>query len=101
MRRRRLQAGRGDEMQHSRAVIIGGGTMGADVAGIFAAGGMAGDIGQRSGKTRDTLLEPFGRSVAELGGTLRDVSLPDALRGGSWQHAGTVVGSANGDFPLR
>ncbi len=88
-------------MQHRRAVIIGGGTMGADVAAIFAAGGMAVDIVQRSGKTRDTLLERFGRSVAELGGTLRDVSLHDALRGVSWQHAGIVVESVNEDLPLK
>ena len=44
-------------MLQRRAVIVGGGTMGADVAAIFAAGGMGVDIVQRPGKTRDTLRE--------------------------------------------
>jgi 3-hydroxybutyryl-CoA dehydrogenase len=82
-------------------VIIGGGTMGADVAAIFAAGGMAVDIVQRSGKTRDTLPERFGGSVAELGGTQPDVSLHYALRDVAWQHAGIVVESVKEDLPLK
>ena len=88
-------------MQHKRAVIIGGGTMGADVAAIFAAGGMGVDIVQRPGKTRDSLQERFARSVAELGSTRQDVSLHDALRDVPWQHAGIVVESVNEDLPLK
>lgn len=86
---------------HKRAVIIGGGTMGADVAAIFAAGGMGVDIVQRPGKTRDSLRERFARSVAELGGVRPAVSLCDALRGVPWQHAGIVVESVNEDLPLK
>ena len=86
---------------HKRAVIIGGGTMGADVAAIFAAGGMGVDIVQRPGKTRDSLRERFVRSVAELGGTQPDVSLHDTPREVPWQHSGIVVESVNEDLALK
>ena len=89
-------------MVHERAVIIGGGTMGADVAAIFAAGGMGVDIVQRPGKTRDSLPERLARSVAELGGVLRpDVVLHDAPRDVPWLQAGIVVESVNEDLPLK
>ena len=88
-------------MLQERAVIIGGGTMGADVAAIFAAGGMGVDIVQRPGKTRDTLRERFARSVAELDSSQPDGSLHDALRDVPWQHAGIVVESVNEDLPLK
>jgi 3-hydroxybutyryl-CoA dehydrogenase len=88
-------------MPHKRAVIIGGGTMGADVAAIFAAGGMGVDIVQRPGKTRDSLRERFVRSVAELGGAQPDVSLHDTPREVPWQHSGIVVESVNEDLALK
>jgi len=89
-------------MMHERAVIIGGGTMGADIAAIFAAGGMGVDIVQRPGKTRDSLPERLARSVAELGGVLRpDVVLHDAPRDVPWLQAGIVVESVNEDLPLK
>jgi 3-hydroxybutyryl-CoA dehydrogenase len=88
-------------MLQKRAVIIGGGTMGADVAAIFAAGGMGVDIVQRPGKTRDSLRERFSRSVAELGDVQPDVSLHDALRDVPWQQAGIAVESVNEDLPLK
>ena len=86
---------------NKRAVIVGGGTMGADVAAIFAAGGMGVDIVQRPGKTRDSLRERFARSVTELGSSGNDASLHDALRDVPWQHAGIVVESVNEDLPLK
>ena len=86
---------------HKRAVIIGGGTMGADVAAIFAAGGMGVDIVQRPGKTRDSLRERVARSVAELGETRSEISLHDALRDVSWPQAGLVVESVTEDLPLK
>ena len=88
-------------MLHKRAVIIGGGTMGADVAAIFAAGGMGVDIVQRPGKTRDSLRERVARSVAELGETRPEISLHDALRDVSWPQAGLVVESVTEDLPLK
>jgi 3-hydroxybutyryl-CoA dehydrogenase len=84
-----------------RAVIVGGGTMGADVAAIFAAGGMGVDIVQRPGKTRDSLPTRFARSMAELGGAGNDASLHDTLREVPWQQVGIVVESVNEDLPLK
>ena len=75
--------------------------MGADVAAIFAAGGMGVDIVQRPGKTRDSLRERFARSVAEFGTPKVDVSLHDALRDVAWQDAGIVVESVSEDLPLK
>lgn len=86
---------------HKRAVILGGGTMGADVAAIFAAGGMAVDIVQRPGKTRDSLHARVARSVGELGATKVDVTLHDASRDVAWKDAGIVVESVSEDLPLK
>jgi len=88
-------------MLHKRAVIIGGGTMGADVAVIFAHGGMGVDIVQRPGKTRDSLSQRLARSGAELGARQSDVLLHDTLGGVSWPDAGIVVESVSEDLPLK
>ena len=88
-------------MLHKRAVIIGGGTMGADVAVIFAHGGMGVDIVQRPGKTRDSLNQRLARSGAELGARQSDVLLHDTLGGVSWPDAGIVVESVSEDLPLK
>lgn len=88
-------------MLDKRAVIIGGGTMGADVAAIFAAGGMGVDIVQRPGKTRDSLRERLGRSVAQLGASRADIVLHDTLHGVAWKDAGIVVESVSEDLPLK
>ena len=88
-------------MPKKRAVILGGGTMGADVAAIFAAGGMGVDIVQRPGKTRDSLQARLARSVGELGAAKVDVSLHDTLRDVAWKDAGIVVESVNEDLPLK
>ena len=88
-------------MLQRRAVIVGGGTMGADVAAIFAAGGMGVDIVQRPGKTRDTLRERVDRSVRDLDATNSDVSLHDAACDVPWQQAGIVVESVSEDLPLK
>lgn len=88
-------------MLQKRAVVIGGGTMGADVAAIFADAGMGVDIVQRPGKTRDSLLERVARSVTELGGARPDIALHDALRDVSWPQAGIVVESVKEDLALK
>ena len=75
--------------------------MGADVAAIFAAGGMGVDIVQRPGKTRDSLPARFARSMAELGDAGIEAALHDALADVPWQQAGIVVESVNEDLPLK
>jgi 3-hydroxybutyryl-CoA dehydrogenase len=86
---------------NKRAVILGGGTMGADVAAIFAAAGMGVDIVQRPGKTRDSLQSRVARSVGELGAAKVEVSLHDTLRDVAWKDAGIVVESVSEDLPLK
>ena len=88
-------------LPNKRAVILGGGTMGADVAAIFAAGGMGVDIVQRPGKTRESLQARVARSVGELGAAKADVSLHDTLREVAWKDAGIVVESFSEDLPLK
>jgi 3-hydroxybutyryl-CoA dehydrogenase len=88
-------------MQNRRAVILGGGTMGADIAAIFAAGGIPVDIVQRPGKTRDSLDARFTRSVQELGGLKGDVSLCDALTEVKWKDVGIVVETVSEDLQLK
>ncbi|HEX7955206.1 MAG TPA: 3-hydroxyacyl-CoA dehydrogenase NAD-binding domain-containing protein [Burkholderiales bacterium] len=86
---------------NKRAVVIGGGTMGADVAAIFAAGGMGVDIVQRPGRTRDTLQARVQRSVNELGAAKFDISAHDALSDVAWKEVGIVVESVSEDLALK
>jgi 3-hydroxybutyryl-CoA dehydrogenase len=88
-------------LSNKRAVILGGGTMGADVAAIFAGGGMGVDIVQRPGKTRDSLQARVARSVGELGAAQVDVLLHDTLRDVAWKDAGIVVESYSEDLSLK
>src|SRR3954471_551977 len=75
--------------------------MGADVAAMFAAGGMSVDLVQRPGKTRDSLQARVARSLSELNATKMDVVMHDALRDVPWREAGIVVESIVEDLPLK
>ena len=86
---------------NKRAVIVGGGTMGADIAAIFAAGGMPVDVVQRPGKTRDSLRARITRSVKELGAGAANACLLDSLRDVNWTEAGIVVESVSEDLALK
>ena len=83
---------------NKRAVIVGGGTMGADIAAIFAAGGMPVDVVQRPGKTRDSLRARIARSVKDLEASAADACLLDTLRDVNWTEAGIVVESVSEDL---
>jgi prephenate dehydrogenase len=65
-----------------RAVIVGGGIMGADIAAIFAAGSHAVDVVQRPGKTRDSLDERIAKAIAQLG-ELERLAPPDIRLAGN------------------
>ena len=86
---------------NQRAVIVGGGTMGADVAAIFAANGVSVDLVQRPGKTRDSLLARVTRAVRELGAAKMDVAVHDALPDVPWHQAGIVIESVVEDLSLK
>src|SRR3954470_6807496 len=88
-------------LSNKRVVIVGGGTMGADIAAIFAAGGMSVDLVQRPGKTRDSLQARVTRSLRELNATKMDVAMHDALGDVPWLQAGIVVESVIEDLPLK
>jgi 3-hydroxybutyryl-CoA dehydrogenase len=84
-----------------RAVIVGGGMMGADIAAIFACGGHAVDVVQRPGKTRDSLAARIAKAIAQLDGAAADVVPRDALSDVSWADAGIVVECVNEDIALK
>ena len=84
-----------------RVVILGGGTMGADIAAIFAAGGHAVDIVQRSGARRDTLAPRFMRSLAQLGAAPAAPVVRESLREVSWRGVGIVVESVRENLTLK
>ena len=86
---------------NKRAVVIGGGTMGVDIAAIFAAGGMHVDMVQRPGKTRDGLQARFSRSLTELGRETAACSVHDSLPDVPWAQAGIVVESVSEDLALK
>ncbi len=88
-------------MLQQGVVVIGGGTMGADIAAIFAAAGLRVAIVQRPGKTRDTLAVRVARSVAELGDRTPDILLHDALRDVAWQGVGLVIETVREDLALK
>ena len=88
-------------MQKKRAVVIGGGTMGADLAAIFGAGAMGVDIVQRPGATRDTLRARFDRALAELGADRAELRVYDTLHDVPWEQAGLVIESVREDLPLK
>lgn len=88
-------------LSDKRAVIVGGGTMGADIAAIFAANGTSVDLVQRPGKTRDSLQARVNRSVRELNATKMDVTIYDALEAVPWRQAGIVVESVAENLPLK
>jgi 3-hydroxybutyryl-CoA dehydrogenase len=84
-----------------RAVIVGGGIMGADIAAIFAAGGYAVDVVQRPGKARESLEERIAKAVAQLGSPAGDVAPRDMLSDVPWKEAGVVVECVNEDLALK
>ncbi|MFN0040808.1 MAG: 3-hydroxyacyl-CoA dehydrogenase NAD-binding domain-containing protein [Burkholderiales bacterium] len=84
-----------------RVVIVGGGIMGADIAAIFAAGGHAVDIVQRSGARRDTLAQRFTRALAQLGAGPAVPVVRESLREVSWHGVGIVVESVRENLTLK
>jgi 3-hydroxybutyryl-CoA dehydrogenase len=75
--------------------------MGADLAAMFAAGGMSVDLVQRPGKTRDSLQARVTRSLSELNATKMDVAMHDVLQDVPWREAGIVVESVAEDLALK
>jgi 3-hydroxybutyryl-CoA dehydrogenase len=88
-------------LPHQHVVVIGGGTMGADIAAIFAAGGYAVDMVQRPGKTRESLGPRLAASIAQLGGATGIVAECDEPAQVPWDRAGLVIESINEDLAAK
>lgn len=84
-----------------RAVIVGGGIMGADIAAIFAAGGHAVDVVQRPGKTRNSLDERIAKAIAQVGSSVSDVVPRNAPSDVPWKDAGIVEGPLRSGLETR
>ncbi len=89
--------------QKLRAVVIGGGVMGAGIATIFAAGGWQIDVVSPSQKTRDALPAKLADGLARLGanaGASRAATyatLPEV----AWNEVDIVVESVTEDLALK
>jgi len=87
--------------EQQRAVVVGGGMMGADIAAIFASGGHPVDVVQRPGKTRDSLGARLAKAAAQLGGSDRMAVPRDALADVPWSDVGIVIECVNEDLALK
>ncbi len=88
-------------LPHQHVVVIGGGTMGTDIAAIFAAGGYAVDMVQRPGKTRESLGRRLAASVEQLGGGSGVVVEYDEPTQLPWDQVGLVIESINEDLAAK
>lgn len=88
-------------LPHQHVVVIGGGTMGTDIAAIFAAGGYAVDIVQRPGKTRESLGRRLAASVEQLGGGSGAVVEYDEPSQLPWDQVGLVIESINEELTAK
>ena len=88
-------------LPHQHVAVIGGGTMGTDIAAIFAAGGYAVDIVQRPGKTRESLGRRLAASIAQLGGGSGAIAEYDEPSQLPWDRVGLVIESINEDLAAK
>jgi len=89
--------------QELRAVVIGGGVMGAGIATVFAAGGWRIDVVSPSQKTRDALPARLADGLARLGAKSDkvDAGIHRTLAEVAWADVSIVVESATEDLALK
>src|SRR5580765_2239047 len=81
-----------DKSHSGVAAIVGGGTMGADVAMIYAAGGWMTHVVETSESTRAKLPEYFAKGLAAMGSDrLGRIALHAALESAPWRDIEMVV----------
>ncbi len=88
---------------NSRAVVVGGGTMGSGIALVFAAGNWAVDIVEPAAATRAALPE-YLRESSQRMGTPTDtsrISIVGTLKEAAWRNVDLVVESASEDLALK
>lgn len=89
--------------QHRKGVVIGGGTMGADVAAIFAAYGWAVEVVENVLAARQTLAARINVAVGEIaaGGTPGTVAVRPSIAAVDWSGVVLVIECAFEDLPVK
>lgn len=86
-----------------RAVVVGGGVMGAGIAAIFVAGGWRTDVVSRSAATRDAVPGNIARCLAALGkpADLSRLTTMATLAEVPWSEVDMVVEAVTEDLALK
>lgn len=90
-------------LDKNQVAVIGAGTMGADIAALFAAHGWVVHVVARPGNSHDTLQQRVAVSAAQLGadaGSLK-VEMATGLETLPWQGIGLVIECLKEDLPLK
>lgn len=93
-----------DTARPQRLAVIGGGTMGADIAAVFLAGGWPVDLMSPSASTRDGLPTRVTRALARLDApplAAQQLRVHAALDELAWQHIDLVVEAVTEDLALK
>lgn len=83
------------------AVVVGAGTMGADIAAIFVAGGWTTQVVEPNAARRDAAQARMARSVAQLGGQQREAQFRRALGEVDWRGARVVIECVPEELALK
>jgi 3-hydroxybutyryl-CoA dehydrogenase len=92
-----------DVSEIRKGVVIGGGTMGADIAAIFAAHGCAVEIVEHAAQSRSSLGERIETAVAELGcaGRKGAVAVRPSIQEVDWAEASIVIECVFESLPVK
>ncbi len=87
----------------NKGVILGGGTMGADIAAIFAAHGRDVEIVESDAAVRKTLPARISLAVSEIGrgGTSGAVTVRDAIKDVDWTGANICIECVSEVLPIK
>ena len=83
------------------AVVVGAGTMGADIAAIFVAGGWTTQVVEPNAARWDAAQARMARSVAQLGGQQREAQFRRALGEVDWRGARVVIECVPEELALK
>ncbi len=89
--------------QNRKGVVIGGGTMGADIAAIFVANGWDVDVVESGAAARETLRSRIATAVDELGapGALGEAVVRPAISAIDWSRAELVIECVFEALPVK
>jgi 3-hydroxybutyryl-CoA dehydrogenase len=92
-----------DSLRSRRIAIFGAGTMGADIAALFAAHRFPVHVAARTGKSLDTLAQRVAASAVQLGANEAALKLEVATDPASlpWREIGLVIESLKEELALK